>query len=110
MARQQQIPGTETPADDELERVADEYHLACSTRRDAQDTEKTKRLILLDAVEQRIKDGRLAKPDGDKTAVYSYTDEDGRKRFVHYVGGKAVVKVNTAKKVETPEDDPETAH
>lgn len=105
MARkQQQIPGTETPADDDLERMADEYHHACTSRRDAQETEATKRAILLEGIETRIKDGRLKAPQGDNTQVYQYVDDDGKKRFVHYVGGKPKVKVNSAKKVLSADD------
>lgn len=106
MARKQTlIPGTEPKADADLEEAADGYHEACATRRGAQATERDRRSALLALVEERIKAGDLRRPDGDNTCVYEYTDEDGKKRRVHYVGGKAKVKVNGAKRVDEAEDD-----
>jgi hypothetical protein len=96
-ASQTELPGTEKPADPEIDRAAEEYRTLCAERMAMQVKEEIARDTLLSIVKKRIEAGDMSAPSpGETLVVYSYVDDEGTTRHVKFTS-KEVIKVNKGK-------------
>lgn len=97
-AKQEQVPGTETPTDPDMERAAEAYRQKVKERMELQATEASLKADLEAIVQKRIDTGAIQIPKGHTgpIEVYRYTDDEDTERAVKVDIGMSV-KVNVAK-------------
>lgn len=98
MSKQQQVPGTERPADPDMERAAEALRLKRKERMDTQQVETQLSADLEAVVQKRIDSGAITIPPGasEEVPVFRYLDGEGTERVVKVKLGMKI-KVNVAK-------------